>query len=69
MQNIIIAEGETGIAIFFCGVCGKEFRAKMGQVTTANEQVICLQCIEEANSKRTEMGLSPIPFYRGAYLS
>lgn len=67
LSGIIIAEGDTGIAVFFCGVCHRSFRAELARVTTANKQPVCLPCIEDANPKREKLGLPPIPFVRDAY--
>lgn len=67
LSDIIIAEGDTGIAVFHCGSCTRSFRAEIARVTTANKRAICLSCIENANPERARMGLSLIPLCREAY--
>ena len=69
MKNLIIAEGDSGVARFFCAVCGVSFRAKMSMVTTANKQPVCLSCIEDANPKRVALGLPAIQYVKSAYLT
>jgi len=69
MTNVIIMEGDTGVARFFCGNCGKSFRAIPSLVTTANKSPICLDCIVWANPQRLAAGIPAIPFNRAAYLS
>jgi hypothetical protein len=68
-SNLIIAEGDTGIALMCCGACMKEFRAVMSRVTTANKTPICSKCIIEYNPKRLAMGLPAMPFDQSAYLT
>jgi hypothetical protein len=67
LSDIIIAEGDTGIAVFHCGACRRQFRAEISRVTTANKQLLCLSCIEEANPKRIALGMPAIPFCRESY--
>jgi hypothetical protein len=69
LSGIIIAEGDTGIARFWCCVCGHNFRAELARVTMANKQPVCLSCIKKANPQRVKLGMSPIPFAADAYLS
>jgi len=68
LSGIIIAEGDTGIARFFCGVCGSSFQAEIARVTTANKQPICLPCINRYNPQRVKLGMPPIPLAIEAYL-
>jgi hypothetical protein len=68
LSDIIIAEGDTGTAIFFCAACDKRFRAHMSRVTTAGKQPICLACVDTANPIRAAVGLPLIPLDRTAYL-
>lgn len=68
LSNMIIAEGDTGIARMFCGVCNGTFRAVLSQVTTANKQPVCSKCIEHFNPLRIAKGLPAMPFIKSAYL-
>ena len=67
LSDIIIAESDTGIAVFRCAACKQQFRALLTGVTTANKQPICLPCIEKANPERIKLGLASIPVNRAAY--
>ena len=67
-SDVIILEGDTGIARMFCGHCGGSFRGYLNAVTTANKQPICLGCILEAQPQRVARGLRPIPVNTDAYL-
>ena len=69
MKNVIIMEGDTGVARMSCGCCGRSFRAILSSVTTADKSPVCLPCIEQANPIRLERGMPAIPFSRAAYLS
>jgi len=67
LSNLIIAEGDTGIARFFCGHCGQSFRAEMDRVTMFEHVPLCLTCIDEANPKRAALGYILIPVDRDSY--
>ncbi len=67
LSNLIIAEGDTGWAVFWCAVCNQNFRARMDAVVTANKQPICVTCIKEYNPKRAALGLPPIAYSEDAY--
>ena len=69
MSNIIVAEGDTGVAVFTCACCHRRFRAYMDSVVTANKQPVCLACVDDAQPKRAKLGLPPIPVVRSAYLT
>ena len=67
LSNVIIAEGDSGIARFWCAVCHQSFRGVISRVTCANKQPICIPCIERYNPERQKVGLGPIPYDRAAY--
>lgn len=69
LSGIFIMEGDTGIARMWCACCGKSFRGVVARVTSADNQPICLACVERANPLRVERGLPPAPLDRSAYLS
>lgn len=68
LSNMIFVEGDTGIARMYCGVCNSTFRAVLSQVTTANKQPICSECIEKYNPLRIAKGLPAMPYNKSAYL-
>ena len=68
MNNIIFAEGDTGIARMTCGCCRTSFRAYMDRVTCANGQPICSDCVTRYNPMRSAQGLPLMPFCAEAYL-
>lgn len=61
-------EANTNIARFFCGICYHPFRAYLDKVTLAKKTPVCLRCIKEANIKRHEKNVPPIPYFESAYL-
>ena len=67
LSNVILAEGDSGIAVFWCCNCKQSFRARMDSVTMADKQPVCLKCIEHVNPIRVARGMAPIPFNRAAY--
>ena len=69
MENVIIMEGDTGVARMSCGCCGRSFRAYVSRVTTADKSPVCLPCIIKANPIRIERGMGAIPYDKYAYLS
>ena len=68
MDNIIIVEGDTEVAVMSCGCCGSNFRGILSMVTTANKHPICSKCIERFNPIRVKMGMSPMPYLPDGYL-
>ena len=71
MTGMIIAEGDTGIARFFCYQCGESFRADMDRVARINQgpdsRYFCLGCVDLANITRGQMGRPLLPVCRAAY--
>jgi hypothetical protein len=67
LSHVIIVEGDTGIARFWFGRCGQNFRARLDSVTQVDKQPICEACIDWANPQRAALGFQPIPIIRSAY--
>ena len=67
LTHVILAEGDTGMARFWCACCHQSFRARMDRVTCCDKQPICLPCIERYNPERAKLGLVAMPLDRSAY--
>lgn len=68
LDGLILAEGDTGIARFWCGCCGRNFRAHLDAVVQVDHKFVCGHCIRSANPERLRRGLKPIPLLPGSAL-
>ena len=68
LSGMIVAEGDTGIARFWCGQCGQNFRARIDSVVSKDGIPFCLRCVEAAQPLRKARGLEPIRVIPDAYL-